>query len=178
MFHAISDFPALKPLQDNWEIIRDELMAVNESYFVKWPEPDIYDGGWTVFPLYKFGQRIERGCNFCPNSAKILETIPGLFNAGFSSLAAGTHIKPHTGLSNKLLRCHLGLVTPEDCAIRIGAETRAWQPGSIFVFSEETEHEAWNRSQLTRIVLLLDFKYDLNAEIDYPPDLKAVFDNL
>lgn len=178
MFHSISDFPALSPLYENWGVICDELLHLNESYFMKWPDQSIYDGGWNVFGLYKFGQRIEGGCDACPKTAKILEQIPGLFSAGFSSLAPGAHIKPHVGLSTELLRCHLGLIIPNDCAIRIGEETRAWHPGSLFVFSEETEHEAWNRSESTRVILLVDFKKELDAEINFPPDVMALFNNL
>ncbi|MDZ7895829.1 MAG: aspartyl/asparaginyl beta-hydroxylase domain-containing protein [Sphingobium sp.] len=39
----------------------------------------------------------------------------------------GTRIKPHHGLLNTRLICHLPLIVPEGCALRVGAETRAWQ---------------------------------------------------
>jgi ornithine lipid ester-linked acyl 2-hydroxylase len=41
--------------------------------------------------------------------------------------------------------------------LRVGDEVRAWQGGECLVFDDTTEHEAWNRSNADRLVLLLDF---------------------
>ncbi len=42
-------------LSEVWMDIRAELLALSDQYFISWPEKSIYDGNWTVFPLYKFG---------------------------------------------------------------------------------------------------------------------------
>ena len=109
----------------------------------------------------------------CPITTKLIEEIPGLLSAGFSSLAPGTYIGPHFGYTNQVLRYHLGLVTPENCAIRVDKETRSWVAGSDFVFDDTQEHEAWNKGESTRVVLLLDFKRDVNAEISFPDEILA-----
>jgi ornithine lipid ester-linked acyl 2-hydroxylase len=101
---------------------------------------------------------IDKNCRLCPETTKLVETIPGLVTAGFSALAPGTHIAPHTGYPEGVLRCHLGLVIPEDCAIRVRDNTRSWQEGKYLVFDDTWEHEAWNKSDRTRVILLLDFK--------------------
>jgi beta-hydroxylase len=89
----------------------------------------------------------------------LIENIPNLVTAGFSSLRPGTHIAPHTGYPDGVLRCHLGLVVPETgCGIRVGDETRHWEVGKCLVFDDTLEHEAWNHSDRTRVILLLDFK--------------------
>ena len=55
----------------------------------------------------------------------------GVTTAGFSRLAPGTHIKPHVGYTSEVLRCHLGLIVPPDCALRVGSETRRWEEKSL-----------------------------------------------
>lgn len=40
----------------------------------------------------------------------------------------------------------------------MGAETRNWQDGKCLIFDDTVKHEAWNYSDKTRIVLLVDFK--------------------
>ena len=173
MFIEASQFPFLAPLQRDWQQIRDELLALRDSYFVQWPERNIYTGRWTVFGLYKFGDKIAPLCALCPHTTQLIEAVPGMVTAGFSSLAPGAYIAPHIGYTNKVLRYHLGLVTAENCAIRVGTETRSWTPGSCFVFDDTTEHEAWNRSENTRVVLLLDFKRDADEECVFPDRLRS-----
>ena len=89
---------------------------------------------------------------------KLVESIPGITTAGFSSLAPETHIVPHEGYSKAVLGCHLGLIVPNDCGIRVGSQTKNWTKGKCLIFDDTVEHEAWNRSHHPRIVLLIDFK--------------------
>jgi aspartyl/asparaginyl beta-hydroxylase (cupin superfamily) len=74
----------------------------------------------------------------------------------WSLLKPGTHIQPHHGLLNTRLICHLPLITPSGCALRVGAETREWRCGEMLLFDDSIEHEAWNRSADTRVVLLFE----------------------
>jgi len=83
--------------------------------------------------------------------------IPGRGPTAFlSRLRPGTHIPPHHGATNTRLICHLPLVIPDNCAIRVGNDTRRWKLGELIVFDDTVEHEAWNRSDQTRIVLIFD----------------------
>ena len=41
-------------------------------------------------------------------------------------------------------------------AFRVGGETREWREGEAFAFDDTIEHEAWNRSDQDRAVLILD----------------------
>lgn len=74
----------------------------------------------------------------------------------FSVLSPGTHILPHTGVTNVRLVTHLPLIVPPDCALRVGGQTHVWQEGRCVTFDDTFEHEAWNRSNETRVVLILD----------------------
>ena len=162
MFEDAAQFPFAAELERNWQVIRDEMVALRSSGFIAWPEKSLYgEAGWDTSGLYAFGQKQAANCARCPCTTALVEKIPGLATAGFSRLAPGAHIKPHVGYdeySRYVLRLHLALETNPDCALRVADETRAWEEGRAWVFCDATEHEAWNRGTTTRTILLLDFK--------------------
>lgn len=168
MFYAPDNYPDIAELARHWEVIRDELEGLADAAFMKWPETNIYDGNWRVFPLFKVGSKVEANCLLCPQTTRLLEAVPGMINGGFSSLAPGTYIGPHHGYTNEVLRCHVGLLAAENCGIRVGTQTRTWNPGSCFVFDDTLEHEAWNRGTTTRVVLLFDFKREPDKPVVFP----------
>jgi aspartate beta-hydroxylase len=45
---------------------------------------------------------------------------------------------------------------PDDCALRVGGEDHHWREGEVVVFDDTYEHEAWNRSERTRVVMIFD----------------------
>jgi len=45
---------------------------------------------------------------------------------------------------------------PSDCALRVAGQIHSWREGSCVTFDDTFEHEAWNRSPFTRVVLILD----------------------
>lgn len=156
MFVSNDDFPWTRRLEDSFLAIREEYEALDRQRLRRWPETAVYNHGWEVFGLYGFGWRIDENCALCPHLASVLDAIPDITTAGFSVLSPGTIIKPHRGYTSSVLRCHLGLVVPGDCGLRVGGETRTWVEGECFIFDDTFEHEAWNRSDRPRVVLLLD----------------------
>jgi len=162
VFEDPAQFSFAAELEKNWQIIRDEMIALRTTGFMAWPEKSLYgETGWSTFGLYAFGQKQAANCTLCPRTTALVEAVPGLAMAGFSRLESGAHIKPHVGYdeySRYVLRLHLGLETNADCALRVDSETRVWEEGRALVFCDAVEHEAWNRGTTTRTVLLLDFK--------------------
>jgi aspartyl/asparaginyl beta-hydroxylase (cupin superfamily) len=71
-------------------------------------------------------------------------------------LRPGAHIPPHNGLINTRLIVHLPLIVPGQCRLRVGNETREWQPGKVWLFDDTIEHEAWNDSAETRVILIFE----------------------
>jgi aspartyl/asparaginyl beta-hydroxylase (cupin superfamily) len=57
---------------------------------------------------------------------------------------------------NTRLICHLPLLVPGQCTFRVGNELRDWHKGEAWLFDDTIEHEAWNRSDQDRAVLILD----------------------
>jgi len=74
-------------------------------------------------------------------------------------------IAPHFGHTNARLICHLPLIVPEGCGLRVGNETRPWIEGQTLIFDDSMEHEAWNGSGRPRVVLLFEiWRPELSAE--------------
>jgi ornithine lipid ester-linked acyl 2-hydroxylase len=166
MFFDTSVFDFVADLEANWLSIREELDRLHRSSFQPWPERFLYEGSWNVFGLFAMEHRLTRNCDLCPKTTRIVERIPGLTTAGFSWLEPKTRIAPHTGYTNSVLRCHLGLYVPEFCGIRVGNVTRTWVPGRCMIFDDTLEHEAWNESDQVRVVLLLDFRKSAIPELE------------
>ncbi|TXS95237.1 aspartyl/asparaginyl beta-hydroxylase domain-containing protein [Parahaliea maris] len=116
---------------------------------------------WSAIHLYREGQRTAHADAF-PRTLAALEQADLVRVNGapmeifFSRLTPGAHIPPHFGLTNTRLTTHLPLVVPDNCAIRVGSETHHWQQGVIIAFDDSFEHEAWNRSDSDRVVLIFE----------------------
>jgi aspartate beta-hydroxylase len=117
---------------------------------------------WTGYYFFRHGLRREDNCAACPRTARALSSLPlpHLRAHGpevlFSVFTAGTHLLPHRGVTNTRLVGHLPLLIPEHCALNVGGELHEWVEGRTVVFDDTYEHEAWNRSEKTRVVLIFD----------------------
>lgn len=117
---------------------------------------------WNAFFFHRHGRRNEENFRRCPRTAEIIESLPLCRirqhspEVCFSLLTPGSHILPHTGVTNVRVVAHLPLIVPEDCALVVGGEKHVWQEGRVVVFDDTFEHEAWNRSRNMRVVVLID----------------------
>ena len=162
-----SVFPWLAELEDNWQIIRAELNDVLKSrdslpsfHDVSPYQKRISTGdNWKTFVLNIFGDRFEPNCRRCPQTARLLEQVPSLRNAGFSILAPHYRIPPHRGPTNGIVRIHLALKIPtdsENCWIRVDDRVLHWKQGESIVFDDYYEHEVQNNTDEERVVLFFD----------------------
>ena len=170
-------FPWYATLEDNFAVIHGELLDVLNSErgiepFLKFHSPDEvagYLGGeaeanWNAFFFYRHGERYDDNCARCPKTAAILAALPTLQRIRdhapevcFSLLTPGAHILPHRGVTNTRLVTHFPLIVPQgDLGLRVGGETHVWQENRCITFDDTYEHEAWNRTEHTRVVMLLD----------------------
>ena len=169
-------FPWLEQLEAATPVIREELQAILKSadpglapYIDMppgtprnlWSELD-RSPDWSALHLWRDGERIDAVCERAPRTAELVESLPLASIPGrapavfFSVLKAGKTIPPHTGVTNIRSIVHLPLVVPGGCGFRVGSETREWREGEAFVFDDTIEHEAWNRSDRDRVLLILD----------------------
>ena len=126
---------------------------------------------WGAVHLFEGGLPHPVHATRCPATMAALSLAPqpaiGTRSpmALFSRLKPGTHIRPHHGVFNTRLICHLPLVVPPGCGIRVGADTREWRVGELTIFDDSFEHEAWNRGDSDRVVLLFEiWRPDIAAE--------------
>jgi len=161
-------FPWVSAFERNWEAVRTELMAVlkhrEELPFFQDISPDQMrispDDKWRTFFLFGFGYRSERNCALCPQTASLLDQVPGLETAFFSILAPGKIIPSHHGITKGLIRGHLGLVVPPApavCFMDVGGVRCTWQEGRVLLFDDTYAHAVSNLSDRERVVLLFDF---------------------
>lgn len=169
-FHDARTFAVARDLERAHVEIRNELLGIADVAFH--PEQEKVDrtGSWEVLYLFERGRTNVENCRLCPSTAKLLKahsivrTLAGL--AYVSKMRPGTHVAAHCGPTNIRLRCHLGVQVPEgDCGIRVGQQRQKWQEGKCLVFNDSLEHESWNHTAETRIVLIVDLWHsDLAAE--------------
>lgn len=161
------DFAWTKLLRDNWEAIREEAINValqpEAAPSLATISPDhraiARVNMWRSFFLWGYGYPAEENLERCPNTTKVIEQIPGLNTAFFSILAPGTHIPDHRGVTKALITCHLGLIVPKDGDVRMRVDDRIvrWAEGETLVFDDTYQHEVWNDTENTRVVLLIQF---------------------
>jgi aspartyl/asparaginyl beta-hydroxylase (cupin superfamily) len=167
-FFEVDDFLWAKGLESSWREIRAELDAVleDQEHLPNFQDISVdqatmtTDDRWKTYFLYGYGFKSEANCASCPQTARLCAQIPGMKTAFFSILAPGKHLPPHRGPYKGVMRCHLGLLIPEPaerCGIRVQDETRHWAQGSAMIFDDTYEHEAWNDTDGTRVVLFIDF---------------------
>ncbi|MFL6771154.1 MAG: aspartyl/asparaginyl beta-hydroxylase domain-containing protein [Sphingomicrobium sp.] len=120
------------------------------------------DASWSAFHLLKGGVPVEGHAERFPETLATLQLAPLPRVADrspmalFSLLKPGAHIRPHHGSFNFRLICHLPLIVPSDCTLRVGNQQRQWREGELLIFDDSMEHEAWNRSNQQRIILLFE----------------------
>jgi aspartyl/asparaginyl beta-hydroxylase (cupin superfamily) len=175
-FFDRADFPWLDAIEAKTDEIRAELTTVMvadraglEPYIAypdgvpldRWKELN-KSRRWSAYFLWNQGIAQPAHIARCPRTEQALKVAPQCEVTAraptvfFSILDADTHIPPHTGVTNTRVTVHLPLIVPPNCGFRVGGETREWVPGKAWVFDDTIEHEAWNRSDVPRAVLIFD----------------------
>jgi beta-hydroxylase len=164
-FYDSVDFSQLLFLENHFQEIKKELLQLikNDKEHV-WLRtfPDYVKAqnqkAWKVFSFVFFTMKNHIHRSLCPNTTKIIDQIPELISCDFSYMEPHTHVLPHRGYTRMVLRCHLPLIVPKGnkCGIRVGNETNYWEEGKLMIFDDSYEHEAWNKSDKKRVILMFD----------------------
>ncbi len=172
-FFSSKQFSWIEALENDTSAIRQELTAVTGAE-LRQPflqlsaeaKREDYLGGlapeWTAYFFYRHGKSFPGNLKQCPRTASRLASIPLVSVPGnapevlFSFLGPDTHILPHTGVTNTRVVVHLPLIVPEDCGLVVGGQAHRWEEGRCVIFDDTYEHEAWNKSDKLRVVLILD----------------------
>ncbi|MGL5840168.1 MAG: aspartyl/asparaginyl beta-hydroxylase domain-containing protein [Sphingorhabdus sp.] len=131
------------------------------------PQGDVHgmleNADWSTLFLWENGAAIKEHVAHCPEIFDAVMRHVPLCHIGrrspsvmLSLLRPGAHIPPHTGMINCRYICHLPLIVPSECGFRVGDTIIEWQEGKVILFDDTVQHEAWNRSQSNRLVLIFD----------------------
>jgi beta-hydroxylase len=162
-------FPWIREMEAHWRVVRKEAEQLLE-HRQRLPElPDLSPDhaniaqgpGWKSYILYGYGYRRERACQRCPETARLLERVPGLVTAFFSIMEPGKYIKRHRGPTQAILTWHIPLRVPDhyqDCQILIDGVPYAWEEGKSLIFDDTFPHEVWNMTDQERVVLLMHIR--------------------
>lgn len=175
-FYPREAVPFLDRVERATEDIRGELVEVMQQgdAFRPYVEPQkgrpavrpmdrmLNNPDWGAFYLWKDGAVVPENAERCPKTLAALGVAPLTRINGrapsilFSLLRPHTRIPPHHGFINARLICHLPLIVPGKCGLRVGNESREVVEGKAWAFDDSIEHEAWNESNSPRIILLFD----------------------
>jgi beta-hydroxylase len=170
----ITKFPELRPLQENWEVIRDEVRELYEAGHIRpaVSQNDIafntfYRRGWKRFYLKWYDDILPSAHALCPRTVALVESIPSLNAAMFALLPPGGRLGEHRDPFAGSLRYHLGLITPNSdaCRIYIDGTPYSWRDGEAVMFDETFIHSAFNETDQTRIILFCDVTRPINNPV-------------
>lgn len=173
-FYEPRDFPWLVEIAAMADAMRAEVEAVltADAGIVPYvekpknrparPHALLDDARWSAFHLWQNGEPVAAHAARCPVTMAALEKAPIPHIRGrspmalFSILKPGTHIEPHSGFLNTRLICHIPLIVPAGCRLRVGNQTRTVVAGEPLLFDDSIEHEAWNDGDAPRAILLFE----------------------
>ncbi len=160
-------FPELDVLHDKWQTIRAEAKALDAAGAIKASDSlddigfnSFFKTGWTRFYLKWYGSSLDSAKKLCPETVRLVESLPNVQGAMFAMLPPGARLVKHRDPFAGSLRYHMGLETPNDdgCYINVDGKDYSWRDGEVVMFDETYIHYAENTTDQNRIVLFLDIK--------------------
>lgn len=167
-FIETESFPELKIIEDNWEVIREEALALYENGLISakddLPASSFYKNNrWTSFYLKSYNHSIPSAYDLAPKTMALIEQVPSMRLALFACLNPGKKISNHHDPFAFTLRYSLGLSTPnsDDSGLIVNGEDYKWADGESILFDETYLHSAYNNSDKPRIILMTDIERPL-----------------
>ncbi len=170
----VNDFPEIRPLRDNWEMIRDEARALYDEGHIRRSDKhnDIafntfFKHGWKRFYLKWYDDCVPSARELCPKTVELVESIPAINAAMFTFLPPRSRLGRHRDPFAGSLRYHLGLDTPnsDDCRIYIDGTPYAWRDGEDVLFDETFIHRVENETDESRLILFCDVARPLRTPL-------------
>jgi len=162
--------------EQNYNAIKSELNAFLENnelkaYFNK--SMVNTKSIWKTISLRWWTIEFFKNQKAFPKTMAIVAKYPEIISLSFNQLEANGEILPHCGDTNAIFRCHLGLEIPASlpqCGFRVKDELRSWENGKWLIFTDANNHEAFNKTNQRRIILVIDVLRD-----EYKPKRGTVF---
>ena len=96
---------------------------------------------------------------YFPKTIEILKKHKNIIYMSFSVMEPKTHILPHRGLYNGIVRYHLGISIPDsdNVYLKVNNQIIKWKENESFIFDDTNVHEAVNNSNQKRVIIMIDF---------------------
>lgn len=178
-WHEADDFPSTlaitRILESDAQVIIEEYKeaSTEPGFLIAHPasylHPTLKAAAWGYHQVWRGGafnpSAKERLPRICEVLAKIEEFLSPAGEVAFHNMVPQARLRPHADGPNTTLTCHLGIVVPPKCILRVAGESRTWQSGRCLWFDHSYEHDAWNESDENRVIMLLDIIHpDLTSE--------------
>jgi beta-hydroxylase len=171
-FVDVRKLPELAHLRDNWQVMRDEALALTDEGQIRAATGhndlgfnSFFKQGWKRFYVKWYGAPLPSAQALCPKTVALVEALPSVNAAMFALLPPGGKLNRHRDPFAGSLRYHLGLSTPNSdaCRIYIDGEPYSWRDGQDVLFDETFIHSAENKTDVTRIILFCDVERPLRT---------------
>ncbi len=158
-------FPELGLLEENWQTVRDEALALSDGGSIRCSEHyddlgfnSFFRRGWKRFYLKWYGEALPSAKSLCPKTLSLVERIPCVKAAMFALMSPRSKLMPHRDPFAGALRYHLALVTPKvgNCWLELDGERYVWREGEGVLFDPTFIHHAANETDEPRIILFCD----------------------
>ena len=151
-----------KDFEDNFTEIKAEL-----THYLEEHSPEAYFNKsmvnqasiWKTISLRWWNVQFRKKQIHFPKTMKIVAKYPEIISLSFNQLEANGEILAHCGDTNAIFRCHLGMEIPDslpNCGFRVKDEKRSWEEGKWLIFVDANNHEAFNKSENRRIIMVID----------------------
>jgi len=168
-FDVRETFPELLAIDENYDAIREELLAVlpRRDQIPRYHEVDAAQQGisgqdprsWRVFfvSLHNAGDALPNR-ELCPRTRAVVEGIPDVLQAFFSILEPRKSVPAHNGPYLGYLRYHTAFVVPrqDPPTLRVKDRYHTWKERESVLFDDSWNHEVFNQSDGERVVLIVD----------------------
>ncbi|MBB1598590.1 lipid A hydroxylase LpxO [Variovorax sp. UMC13] len=162
-----AEFPEMRVLEQNWEVIREEALAMRNGGSIKASSQfndvgfnSFFKSGWKRFYLKWYDEAHPSAAVLCPRTTELLKGLGTVKAAMFAELPPGSRLVRHRDPFAGSLRYHLGLWTPgvEGCYIDVDGQRYHWRDGEAVVFDETYIHYAENTTDHDRVILFCDIE--------------------
>jgi len=192
IFKSSNDYPKLKLLENNWEIIKNEIPELDKNKvtisrsqdtwnnqkgleFVEslkdnkdWVKSWDGNDSWFTFPLIYKDSPVGKAEELCPQTVKLLKQLGGIRIAAYSLLTPNSILPIHhddTGPTFGSMSMNL-LLDGTFCSLYIKHDDKFVEHkhklGECVIFNSEVDHYADNRDFFNRTILFVDFMTDSN----------------
>ncbi|QHQ34848.1 aspartyl/asparaginyl beta-hydroxylase domain-containing protein [Algicella marina] len=164
-------FPAAKVLTDRYPEFRREALAITTgrelpaNHEIMPHQKTFFEHDhipWKMVTLRAYGYDYPENQKQMPLMEDFLKQHPDVVSATISVFPPGKHLRPHRGPFKGVWRYHLAYLVEElengvtAAELVIDGETYHLKEGDDLLWDDTFMHEAINRSENPRIVLLLD----------------------